>query len=224
MGGNLKNLKTSKNSFIFGDGPSTPSLGKAKITICGYIFSIDIVSRNVPGLIGIDILTRRYNDRSIFDLKLGDRMVIIDDKEIDLLGETESHLHLPDEIVEIYERSKLPRNTTNMSYFQAQPEDDLPGGGSRGQVLPGVGRRQLGEASPSPKHKMPEKVKLKTTLEDIKTEEMGSVRLRKKDYDRPDVVLAKKEELDKFFKFSVIKTVPKAPKNAEIMLGDHGEA
>ena len=91
------------------------------------------------------------------------------------------------------------------------------GGGSRGRVLPGVKRRQLGEASPSPRRKTPEKGKLKTTLEDIKTEETGSVRLRKKDYDRPDVVLAKKEELDKFFKFSVIRTVPKAPKNSEIM-------
>jgi len=140
-------------------------------------------------------------------------MVIIDDKEIDLLGEIESHLHLPDEIVEIYERSKLPKNTTKMSYFQAQPEDDLPGGGSRERVLPGVRRRQLGEASPSPRRKTPEKGKLKTTLEDIKTEETGSVRLRKKDYDRPDVVLAKKEELEKFFKFSVIKTIQRIRKS-----------
>ena len=30
MGGDLKRLKKSKNSFIFGDGPSTPSLGVAK--------------------------------------------------------------------------------------------------------------------------------------------------------------------------------------------------
>ena len=106
---------------------------------------------------------------------------------------------------------------TQLTYFQAQPEDDLPGGGSRERVLPGVRRRQLGEASPSPRRKTPEKGKLKTTLEDIKTEETGSVRLRKKDYNRPDVVSAKKEELDKFFKFSVIKTVPKAPKHSEIM-------
>jgi hypothetical protein len=125
MGGNLKSLKTSKNSFIFGDGPSTPSLGKAKITISGYIFSIDIVPHNVPGLIGLDILTSRYKDRSIFDLKLGDRMVIIDDMEIDLLGEIESHLHLPDEIVKIHERSKLPRNTTNTSYFKSSLVVDI---------------------------------------------------------------------------------------------------
>ena len=48
MGGNLNSLNTSKNSFIFGDGPSTPSLGKAKITISGYIFSIDIVNTTFP--------------------------------------------------------------------------------------------------------------------------------------------------------------------------------
>ena len=109
-------------------------------------------------------------------------MVIIDGKEIDLLGEVDNHLHLPDEIVEIYKHFKLPSNTNNMSYFQVRPEDDLPGGGARERVLPGVRGRQLGEASPSPRRKTPEKGKSKTTLEDIKTEKTGSVRLRKKDY------------------------------------------
>ena len=83
---------------------------------------------------------------------------------------------------------------TQLTHFQVRPEDDLPGGGSRERVR----RRQLGEASPSPRRKTPEKGKLKMTLEDIKTEETGSVRLRKKDYNRPDVVLAKKEELENF--------------------------
>ena len=101
-GENLDSLNTSKNSFILGDGPSTPSLGKAKITVSGYIFSIDIVPHNVPGLLGLDILTSRCKNRSVFDLKLGDRMVIIDGKENDLLGEVDNHLHLPNEIVEIY--------------------------------------------------------------------------------------------------------------------------
>ena len=50
MGGDLKSLDKSKNSFIFGDGPSTPSLGRAKINIRGHIFNIDVVSRDVPGL------------------------------------------------------------------------------------------------------------------------------------------------------------------------------
>ena len=40
MGGNLKSLDKSKNSFIFGDGPSTPSLGRAKIDILGHILTL----------------------------------------------------------------------------------------------------------------------------------------------------------------------------------------
>ena len=52
---------------------------------------------------------------------------------------------------------------------------------------------------------------------EVKTEQTASVRLRKQDYDRPDVILAKNEELEKFFKFNVIKTVPQAPRNANIM-------
>ena len=58
MGGDLKSLSKLKNSFIFGDGPSTPSLGRAKIDILGYIFYIDIVSCDIPGLIGMDILSK----------------------------------------------------------------------------------------------------------------------------------------------------------------------
>ena len=128
-------------------------------------------------------------------------MVIIDGKEIDLLGEVDNHLHLPAEIVEIYKHFKLPSNTNNMSYFQVRPEVDLPGVGAGERVLPGVRGRQLGEASPPPRRKTPEKGKSKTTLDDIKTEKTDSVRLRKKDYNRPDVVLAKKEELENFFKW-----------------------
>ena len=66
MGGNLKSLDKSKNSFIFGDGPSTPSLGRAKINILGYVFNIDIVSCDIPGLIGMDIITSQYRNKSIF--------------------------------------------------------------------------------------------------------------------------------------------------------------
>ena len=66
MGGNLKSLDKSKNSFIFGDGPATPSLGRAKINILGYVFNIDIVSCDIPGLIGMDILTSQYRNKSIF--------------------------------------------------------------------------------------------------------------------------------------------------------------
>ena len=54
MGGDLKSLKKSKNSFVLGDCPPAPSIGIAKISIRGYVFDIDIVSRDIPGLIGMD--------------------------------------------------------------------------------------------------------------------------------------------------------------------------
>ena len=62
MGGDLKSLKKSKNSFVFGDGPPTPSIGIAKISIRGYGFDIDIVSHDIPGLIGMDILCSHYKN------------------------------------------------------------------------------------------------------------------------------------------------------------------
>ena len=98
-GGDLKSLNKSKNSFIFGDGPSTPSLGKAKINILGHIFNIDIVSRDIPGLIGMDILSSQYRNRPIFRLSLGGRQLMIHNDDIILLGDRQGHLHLPDNIV-----------------------------------------------------------------------------------------------------------------------------
>ena len=59
MGGDMKSLKKSKNSFVFGDGPPTPSIGIAKISIRGYVFEIDIVLRDIPRLIGMDILSSK---------------------------------------------------------------------------------------------------------------------------------------------------------------------
>ena len=100
MGGNLKSLDKSKNSFIFGDGPSTLSLG-AKINILGHIFNIDIVSHDIPGLIGMEILTSQYRKKSIFRLNLGGRQLIIDNDDIDLLGDRQGHIHLPDNLVKI---------------------------------------------------------------------------------------------------------------------------
>ena len=55
--------------------------------------------------------------------------------------------------------------------------------------------------------------KLCLTLSCLKT----VVKDFKKDYDRPDVISAKKAELEKFFKFNVIKSVPRAPRHAEVM-------
>ena len=56
MGGNLKSLSKSENSYIFGDGKPSASIGRAKIEFLDHEFNIDVVSRDVPGLIGIDIL------------------------------------------------------------------------------------------------------------------------------------------------------------------------
>ena len=64
---------------------------------------------------------------------------------------------------------------------------------------------------------MPDKGKLKATLQDIKLPEDSNKRLNKKDYDRPDIIAAKKTEIEKFFQFNVIKSVPCAPRGAEVM-------
>ena len=70
LGGNLESLNKSENSYIFGDGPSSLSIGRAKIEILDHVFNIDIVSRNVPGLIGINILTSKYRQK-YFPFKSG---------------------------------------------------------------------------------------------------------------------------------------------------------
>ena len=97
MRGDLKSLNNSKNSFIF----STPSLGVAKLNILGHVFNIDIVSCDIPGLIGMDILYSHHRNRVIFRLSLGGRQLMIDDDDIDLLGDRQGHLHLSDNIVKI---------------------------------------------------------------------------------------------------------------------------
>ena len=124
MGGDLKSLNKSKNSFIFGDGPSTSSLGVAKINILGHVFNIDIVSRDIPDLIGMDILSSQYRNRPIFRLSLGGRQLMIDNDDIDLLGDRQGHLHLPDNIVKISssftQGQSLSKPKTNSAYFQAE--------------------------------------------------------------------------------------------------------
>ena len=59
------NLSKSENSYIFGDGKPSPSLGRVKIEFLDHVFNIDIVSHDVPGLIGMDILDSKYRDVSI---------------------------------------------------------------------------------------------------------------------------------------------------------------
>ena len=124
MGGNLKSLYKSENSYIFGDGPSSPSISRAKINIPDHIFSNDIVSCDIPGLIGMDILTSKYRNRNIFHLNLGDRQLTVDNEDIELLGDRQSHLHLPDNLITISSKftwTKSSSNTdskTNTAYYQ----------------------------------------------------------------------------------------------------------
>ena len=47
-------LNKSESSYIFGDGKPSPSLGRAKIEFLDHVFNIDIVSCDVPGLIGVN--------------------------------------------------------------------------------------------------------------------------------------------------------------------------
>ena len=119
-------------------------------------------------------------------------------------------------ILSSFSRGQLSsRSKSNMSYFQ---EVDVSRDRTGGREPPGVGReRPLEEPPQSPRHKTPEKGKLKATLTNIQTPQDSSKRLGKKDFDRLDVKLAKKEELAKFFKFNVIKSVSCVPNHSEVM-------
>ena len=58
---------------------------------------------------------------------------------------------------------------------------------------------------------------MKATLPDIKTSDDNNRELTGKEYNKPDVIVAKQTELEKVFKFNVIKSVPHAPWGAEVM-------
>ena len=100
------------------------------------------MSHDIPGLIGMDILISKYRNKSIFHLNLGDRQLIIDNEDIDLFGDRQSHLHLPDNLVKISSSFTQGKPSsyfdfkTNIAYFQYE---DVPHNGSRGRQLPGVG-------------------------------------------------------------------------------------
>ena len=160
------------------------------------IFEIDIVLRDIPGLIGMDILSSKYNNRGIFSLNLGERTVMIDDEKVSLLGKKEGHLHLPNNVVKIsFKYSQGQSFYRSKSYFQ---EEHALRGREGGRQSPGVGQERVLEGPPqSPTRKTLKKGKLKPTLIDIQTPQDSAKRLGKKDHDRLDVKLAKKEE---FFK------------------------
>ena len=102
LGGDPDILSKSTHLYIFGDGKPWPSIGKTKI-----------VSRDVPGLIRMDILDSKDKGRSIF--KLQDNWQWTDLK-YNYLGPRKSHLCLPDIIITI----SLKYRQTEMSHGSEQ--------------------------------------------------------------------------------------------------------
>ena len=115
----------------------------------------------------------------------------------------------------IVAREKLgPRSENNMTYYQ---DDNVPHPGRAWDWDPHIGRQQLGDSPHPLRCKTSDKGKLKATLPDIKTQDENNRKLTRKHYNGPDAIVPKKTELEKFFKFNVIKSVPHAPWGAEIM-------
>ena len=145
----------------------------------------------------------------------GGRQLIIDNDEIDLLGDRQGHLHLPNNLVKIFSsftrRKSSSNSKTNTAYFQ---DKEISRDGSRGRQLPnpGVGREWRLEDPPQPpRRKTPDKGKLKATLPTLSCLKTVIRDLRKK------IIAAKNAELEKFFKFNVIKSVPRSPRGSEVM-------
>ena len=98
LGGNPDSLRKSTHSYVFGDGKPSPSVvSRTKIVFLNHEFNIDIVSRDVPRLIGMDILDSKDQDRT-------ERQLTVDSDKIQLLGGRKSHLCLPDKLIKISPR------------------------------------------------------------------------------------------------------------------------
>ena len=103
----------------------------------------------------------------------------------------------------------------NTTYYQGEDVPRL--GRARDREPHVVGRGQLGDYPHPLRCKTTDKGKLKATLPDIKTQDDNNRKLTRKEYNRPDIIVARQTELEKFFKFNVIKFVPHAPWGEEIM-------
>ena len=66
------------HSYIFGDVKPSPSIGKTNIVFGNHEFSMDVVSRDVLGLIGMDILDSKDHGRRILKLDVSDRQLTVD--------------------------------------------------------------------------------------------------------------------------------------------------
>ena len=67
------------------------------IVFGNHEFLMDVVSREVPGLIGMDILDSRDHGRSIFQLDISNIQLTVDG----LLGPSKSHLELHSKLIAI---------------------------------------------------------------------------------------------------------------------------
>ena len=62
---------------------------------------MDVISRDVPGIIGMDILDSKDHGISIFKSDISNRQLMVDRFRIQLLVPSISHLKLPDKLITI---------------------------------------------------------------------------------------------------------------------------
>ena len=102
----------------------------------------------------MDILSIKYRDRNIFHLNLADRQLTVDNEDIELLGDTQSHLRLPDNLITIsskLRRTKSSSSTVSKTYAAYyQDEHVLHADRAGGRELHFVGRGRQLEESPQP--------------------------------------------------------------------------
>ena len=140
----------------------------------------------------MDILDSKDRDKSIFHLE---RQPTLDNVKIKLLGDRKSHLCLPDNLIKISPKFRQTKtfynkmSENNMTYYQ---DDDVPHPDRARDRDPHIGQRQLGNSPHLLRRKTTDKGKLKATLPDIKTQDDNNRKLTMKDYNRPDVIVAKK--------------------------------
>ena len=75
----------------------------------------------------MDILTSQYRNKSIFRLNLGDRQLMIDNNDIDLLGDRQGHLHLSNNLVKISSSFTQEKSSSNLKLTQhiSRPKTDV---------------------------------------------------------------------------------------------------
>ena len=122
-------ISKSAHLYIFGDGEPSPSIGMTDIVFGDHEFSMDIVLRDIPGLIGMDILGSKDRGRSILKLDISKSQLTVDVLRTQSLWPSNSHLKLPDKLITItpnYRQTKTSHRSgqnNTVSYYQ----DSLPG-------------------------------------------------------------------------------------------------